>query len=50
VGALSIRGTGCGGQWPKVEACSKTSMQGGTALCWSEEEEPWDGSDLLCVS
>jgi len=21
------KGTGCGGQWPQVEACSKTSMK-----------------------
>ena len=43
------RGTGCGEQWPQVEACSKTVMLGDTAPCWREEEEPWDGSDLTVV-
>ena len=49
MGVCLNRVTGCGGQRPKVEACNKTSMQRSTALCWSEEEEPWDGSDLTGV-
>jgi len=45
--ACPSRGTGCEGQRPQVEACTK--YVGKMAPCRSEEGEPWDGSDqILC--
>jgi len=37
------KGTGCGGQWPQVEVCGKTSMKGrnGSMLERGREAMGW---------
>jgi len=34
---------------PKWRPIVRRGCKGETALCWSKEDEPWDGSDLTVV-
>jgi len=43
------RGTGCGRNCPKWKPVVRQRCKGEMALCRSEVEEPWGGSDLTIV-
>lgn len=49
-GVCPSRETGCGGKQPPVERpVVRKACKGELATCQSEEEEPWDGSEIIIL-